>query len=241
MVKTNKVLIIDDDPAIRKFIRANLEARGYQVLLAMDGDEGIQVIEKELPDLVILDIMMPKMDGFEVCRQVREWSKVPIIMLSAREGETDKVKCLDSGADDYLTKPFSLRELLARIKAVMRRSQDNTDAPAMSKYQFGALEVDFAGHTARLNGESLDLTAVEDKILNYLSTNAGRVITSNQLLAKVWGEDYFGDNRVLQVNICRLRRKLQDDPKNPRYIQTKPGIGYIMAKPVSEDIPNIKS
>jgi DNA-binding response OmpR family regulator len=227
-MKATRILIVDDDPSIRKFVRANLEARDYEVLLAGDGDEAIKMIERELPDLILLDIMMPKMDGFDVCRQIREWSQIPIIMLSARDGELDKVRCLDCGADDYLTKPFSLRELLSRISAVLRRTRDNGDSSNKSKFKNSELEVDFARHIVTLNGEIINLTAVEDKILHYLTVNAGRVVTSNQLLEEVWGEEYFGDYRVLQVNICRLRRKLKDNAKNPKYIQTKPGIGYMV-------------
>jgi DNA-binding response OmpR family regulator len=230
-MKDARVLIVDDDPAIRKFIRANLEARNYEVLLAPDGESALQILEKERPDLIILDIMMPNLDGFEVCRRVREWSKTPIIMLSARDGEMDKVKCLDCGADDYLTKPFSLKELLSRIAAVLRRTKSDSGEVAQAKFQHGDLEVDFSCHTVTLKGESIDLTHCEYKILNYLALNAGRIITPNQLLEKVWGEEYFGDLRILQVNICRLRRKLKDDAKNPCYILTKPGIGYTISKP----------
>jgi DNA-binding response OmpR family regulator len=230
-MKQTIILVVDDDPSIRKFVRANLEARNYTVLLAADGDEGLQIFEKELPDLIILDIMMPKIDGFEVCRQIREWSKIPIIMLSAREGETDKIRCLDCGADDYLTKPFSLRELLSRINAVLRRTRDNLKTSTNARYNFGDLDVDFARHTVYLKGDLVGLTAVEDKILHYLTLNAGRIVTSNQLLEEVWGEEYFGDFRVLQVNICRLRRKLKDNAKKPKYILTKPGIGYMIVKP----------
>jgi DNA-binding response OmpR family regulator len=230
-MKQTTILVVDDDSSIRKFVRANLEARDYLVLLAADGDEAIKAVEKESPDLVILDIMMPKIDGFEVCRQIREWSKIPIIMLSAREGEIDKVRCLDCGADDYLTKPFSLKELLSRINAVLRRTRDSLKNSAVASYQYGDLEVDFGRHTVTLNGNLVGLTAVEDKLLHYLTLNAGRIVTSNQLLEEVWGEEYFGDFRVLQVNICRLRNKLGDSAKKPRYILTKPGIGYMVMKP----------
>jgi DNA-binding response OmpR family regulator len=229
-VKLTTILIVDDDPSIRKFVRANLEARGYSVVLAADGDEAIKSVEKELPDLIILDIMMPKIDGFEVCRQIREWSKIPILMLSAREDETDKVRCLDCGADDYLTKPFSLKELLSRINAVLRRTRDTLNNSADSRFLHGDLIVDFSRHVVTLDGKMVGLTAVEDKILHYLTLNAGRIVTSNQLLEEVWGEEYFGDFRVLQVNICRLRRKLKDSAKKPKYILTKPGIGYMVMK-----------
>ncbi len=228
-MKKLKILIVDDDPAIRKFVRANLEARDYEVFLAMDGEEGIKLTEQELPDLILLDIMMPKVDGFEVCRRVREWSQVPIIMLSAREGEADKVQCLDSGADDYLTKPFSLKELLSRIKAVLRRPQiDNSSFQPV--YCCGELEVDQTKNKVSLEGKDILLTRTEYKILSYLTANAGRVITPNQLLEKVWGEDYVEDNHLLQAHMTRLRHKLKDDYKNPKYIRTKIGIGYELRK-----------
>jgi DNA-binding response OmpR family regulator len=227
-MKATKILIVDDDGGIRKFVRANLEAREYGVLMAADGQEGLQVLEKELPDLILLDIMMPKIDGFEVCRRVREWSKVPIIMLSARDGEMDKVKCLDCGADDYLTKPFSLIELLSRIKAVLRRVQDNTPLFCRPKYKCEELEVDLAQNRVYLNGTDLILTGTEYKILSFLVSNAGRVITSDQLLGKVWGEEYVGDDHLIQVNVARLRKRLQDTRKVSKYIETRPGIGYMM-------------
>jgi DNA-binding response OmpR family regulator len=229
-MKSSRILIVDDDPSIRKFIRANLEVRDYDVLLAADGESALNILEKDQPDLIILDIMMPKMDGFEVCRRVREWSKIPIIMLSARDGEMDKVRCLDCGADDYLTKPFSLKELLSRIMAVLRRTKIEPGESSVSRFECGDLEIDFSRHMVMLKGNPVDLTSCEYKILIYLALNAGRIITPNQLLEKVWGEEYFGDFRVLQVNICRLRRKLKDNAKHPNYIQTKPGIGYTIMK-----------
>jgi DNA-binding response OmpR family regulator len=232
-MKPSRILVVDDDPTIRKFVRVNLEIRDFQVLLASDGDEALKVIEKELPDLIILDIMMPKIDGFTVCQRVREWSKIPIIMLSARDSEQDKVRCLDCGADDYLTKPFSLRELLSRIKAVLRRAQDTGSASLQPHFRLNDLEVDLASNTILLGGQDVRLTATEHKLLTYLTINAGRVITPDQLLEKVWGEDFIGEDRLLQVNICRLRHKLKDSAKNSRYIRTRPGIGYYMPKPDS--------
>jgi DNA-binding response OmpR family regulator len=225
-----RVLIVDDEPAIRKFVRANLEARDYEALVAPDGDEAIETIEKELPDLIILDIMMPRMNGFEVCRQVREWSQVPIIILSARGGEMDKVKCLEMGADDYITKPFGVDELMARIKAVMRRVQALEDVSNQPTYSYSDLTVDFAKHLVILGRESLKLTATEYRMLSYLALNAGRVITANQMLEHVWGDDYSGEDHLLQVNIGRLRQKLQDNARDPKYIQTKAGIGYMMVR-----------
>jgi DNA-binding response OmpR family regulator len=227
-MRESKILIIDDDPGIRKFVRANLEARNYTVFMAIDGQEGIQVLEKELPDLILLDIMMPKIDGFEVCKQVREWSKIPIIMLSARDGEMDKVRCLDCGADDYMTKPFSLNELLSRIKAVLRRVQNQDNVITQPKYQYMELQVDLAQNKVILGSSELCLTGTEYKILSYLVVNAGRIVTADQILEKVWGEDYVGDNHLIQVNMARLRNKLQDTRKTSTYIETRPGIGYML-------------
>jgi DNA-binding response OmpR family regulator len=227
-MKTQQILVVDDDPAIRKFVKANLEAREYQVLLAVDGDEALILLDNAMPDLILLDIMMPKLDGFEVCRRVREWSNIPIIMLSAREGETDKVRCLDCGADDYLTKPFSLKELLSRIKAVLRRAQDNGNLMVLPKYHYDDLEVDLSQNTVRLNGAELLLTGTEYKILSYLVANAGRLITPDQILGKVWGEEFLGDNHLIQVNMARLRKRLQDNGREPRYIETRSGIGYML-------------
>jgi DNA-binding response OmpR family regulator len=230
-MKTSSILVVDDDPSIRKFVRMNLEARGFEVLLAADGDEALKVIEKELPDMIILDIMMPKMDGFALCQKVREWSNIPIIMLSARDSEQDKVRCLDCGADDYLTKPFSLKELLSRIKAVLRRSQVAGDTSLKAHFVLNDLEVDLARNIILLGGRDVHLTAIEHKLLTYLIINAGLVITPDQLLEKVWGEDFIGEGRLLQVNICRLRRKLKDTARNSRYIRTRPGMGYFMPNP----------
>jgi DNA-binding response OmpR family regulator len=174
---------------------------------------------------------MPEMDGYEACWRVREWSQIPIIMLSAREGETDKVKCLDSGADDYLTKPFSLKELLSRINAVLRRVKIEDLKPDKVRFQNGELLVDFALHMVTLSGDNLDLTGIEYKIIAYLAANVGRIITTNQLLEKVWGEGYFGDSSMIQVHVYRLRRKIKDNTRNPKYIQTRSGIGYMMLSP----------
>ncbi|HSW58903.1 MAG TPA: response regulator transcription factor [Dehalococcoidales bacterium] len=224
------ILVVDDEPAIRKFVRANLEVRGFEVLLAADGCEAISVLEKEMPDLLVLDITMPKMDGFEVCKRIREWSQIPIIILSARGTELDKVKCLESGADDYITKPFGVEELMARVKAVIRRVQSSKENTSLPAYVNNDLEVDFAKHLVTLGSQEVNLTATEYRMLSYLAMNAGRVITGNQLLDHVWGEDYSGSDHLLQVNIGRLRQKLGDNARNPKYIHTKAGIGYMMAR-----------
>ena len=229
-MRKSRVLIADDEAAIRKFVRANLEVRDYETLMATDGSEACEIIERELPDLIILDINMPKMDGFEVCRQVREWSQIPIIMLSARNGEMDKVKCLEMGADDYIVKPFGVDELLARIKAVIRRVQASVASSNLPAFSYDGLVVDFAKHLVTLGGENIDLTATESRMISYLAMNAGRVITATQLLEHVWGEEYSGSDHLLQVNIGRLRQKLQDNARDPKYIQTKSGIGYMMMR-----------
>jgi DNA-binding response OmpR family regulator len=227
-MKTQQILLVDDDPTIRKFVRANLQARDYLVLLAEDGDQALKMLEHEEPDLILLDIMMPKIDGFEVCRRVREWSDIPIIMLSAREGETDKVICLDCGADDYLTKPFSLKELLSRIKAVLRRAQDNGNLLMLPKYHYDDLEVDLSQNKVHLKGEELSLTGTEYKILSFLVKNAGRMMTPDQILTKVWGEEFVGDNHLIQVNMARLRKRLRDNGRLPKYIETRTGMGYML-------------
>jgi len=225
-----RVLVADDEPAIRKFVRANLEARDYETTLVQDGMEALAAIEKDLPDLLILDLTMPKMDGFEVCRRLREWSQIPIIVLSARGGEMDKVKCLEMGADDYITKPFGVDELMARVKAVIRRVQASKESTSVPIYNYNDLVVDFVNHLVTLQGENIDLTATEYRMLAYLAINAGRVITANQLLDHVWGEEYSGSDHLLQVNVGRLRQKLGDNAREPRYIKTKAGIGYMLAR-----------
>ena len=225
-----RILVADDEPAIRKFVRANLEARDYETILVPDGVEALAAIEKEMPDLLILDLMMPKMDGFEVCRRLREWSQIPIIVLSARGGEMDKVKCLEMGADDYITKPFGVDELMARVKAVIRRVQASKESTSLPAYNYSNLVVDFVNHLVILQGESINLTATEYHMLSYLAMNAGRVITATQLLDHVWGEEYSGSDHLLQVNIGRLRQKLGDNAREPRYIQTKAGIGYMLTR-----------
>lgn len=227
-MKKPRVLVVDDDTSIRKFVRANLDARDYKVLLAENGVEAINIIEREPLDLIILDIMMPKMDGFEVCRLVREWSKIPIIMLSAKDGESDKLRCLELGADDYLTKPFSLNELLSRIKVIMRRTQFSSNTLVQSRFNCGNLEIDYNRHTVCLKGQEINLTGTEYKLLTYLAMNAGRVIAPQFILEKVWGQEYINKPRVLWVNISRLRRKLKAFNGAHDYIHTKPGIGYVI-------------
>ena len=226
------ILVVDDDTSIRKFIRANLDARNYEVLLATDGVEAMRLFAEHTLDLIVLDIMMPEMDGFQVCRLVREKSKVPIIMLSAKEGEGDKLRCLELGADDYLTKPFYLNELLLRIKAVLRRSQNLNSQVSSPMVTIGDLEIDYQNHLVYLKGHELNLTITEYKILTFLANNAGRIISPQLIMENVWGADYIGKPRVLWVNLSRLRRKLKEWDINREYIYTKPGLGYIIKEKI---------
>ena len=221
-----RVLIVDDDLAIIKFLRANLKAEDYETLTAMDGAEAIQTIEKELPDLVILDIMMPKIDGFEVCRQLREWSQIPVIMLSARGDEEDKVKCLNLGADDYITKPFGVGELIARVRAVFRRTEAAGTIPTQPSFTTGDLEINFVERSVTAAGKKVKLTPTEYSLLQELVINKGKVLTHTHLLNKVWGLEYREERQYLHVFIRRLRAELEPDPANPRYIVSVPGVGY---------------
>lgn len=217
---------MDDELTIIKFLRANLEARGYEVLAAVNGTEALRTFEMELPDLVILDIMMSEVDGFEVCHRLREWSQIPIIMLSARGDENDKVKCLDLGADDYITKPFGASELIARVRAVMRRTETSGSTPVQPSFTCGDLQINFAQRQVTIAGEEVKLTPTEYSLLQELAANAGKVLTHTHLLGKVWGSEYREDTQYIHVFVRRLRAKLEPDPANPRYVMTVPGIGY---------------
>ena len=225
MVKT-RILVVDDELSIIKFLRANLEANSYEVLAAMDGAEALQTFEMQLPDLVILDIMMPKVDGFEVCKRLREWSQVPIIMLSAQGDESDKVNCLDLGADDYITKPFGSDELIARVRAVLRRTKESAAIPTQPSFTRGDLQVNFAQRKVTIDGKEVKLTPTEYSLLQEFVLNAGKVLTHSHLLNKVWGPEYRDEREYLHVFIPRLRAKLEDEPTNPKYIATVSGIGY---------------
>src|SRR5436305_8083339 len=229
--KKTTILLVDDDVQLLKVVTHNLEAAGYQVLAVRDGVQALEAIEREAPELVLLDVMLPRMDGFEVCQRVREFSAVPIIMITPRGRGQDKVKGLDLGADDYLTKPFRVDELLARVRAVLRRAQftPNWHAQALSAATtIGELTIDYARHRVTKAGREVGLTPTEYRILAYLAQNAGRVVTQDLLLEHVWGSEYAGESHMLQVNVNRLRRKLEPDPAHPRYILTKVGIGYYL-------------
>jgi two-component system, OmpR family, KDP operon response regulator KdpE len=229
------ILVVDDDTSIRKFVRVNLDARDYRVLTAGDGEEALSLIKKEHLDLIILDIVMPNMNGFEVCRQIREWSRVPIIMLSAKDQEKDKLRCLELGADDYLTKPFSLFELLYRVKSILRRTFNSNQIPLQSNFNDGELEINFDRHAVHLNGQNVNLTSTEYKILSFLAMNAGRIIEPQYILERVWGQEYQDKNQLLWVNICRLRRKLSKVGEGKNRILTRPGFGYFIKERVKPE------
>ena len=229
--KKTTILTADDDPQLLRLVSRNLQLDGYDVLTAADGQQALELIEARTPDLVLLDVMMPRLDGFSVCQRVREFSSVPIIILTARGNDQDKIRGLDLGADDYLTKPFSVEELLARVRAVLRRAQLNAGDAAQglrSRVTIGDLTVDYAQHQVMMSGHEVELTPIEYRLLAYLAQNAGRIVTQDLLLEHVWGAEYVGESHLLQVNINRLRRKLEPDAARPHYIQTKTGVGYLL-------------
>jgi DNA-binding response OmpR family regulator len=231
-VKNPTIVTADDDPQLLRLVARNLTFEGYHVLTASDGEFALEQIEAQKPDLVLLDVMMPKMDGFTVCQRVREFSAVPIIILTARGQDEDKAHGLDLGADDYLTKPFSVDELLARVRAVLRRAQLSPhEHPYVTHTAIGDLTIDYAQRLVTVAGREVQLTPIEYSILAYLAQNAGRILLQDVLLEHVWGPEYRGEGHLLQVNINRLRHKLEPDPVHPRYIMTKPGIGYLLAAP----------
>ena len=221
-----RILIVDDDLTITKFLRANLEARNYETLIATDGTEALQTVEREIPDLMILDIVMPKMDGFEVCHRLREWSQIPIIMLSARGDVSDKVRCFDLGADDYMTKPFGVNELIARVRAVLRRTEAAGAMSTQPSFTSGDLEINFLQRRITVADKEVKLTPTEYSLLQELVLNAGKVLTHTHLLKRVWGSEYGQEREYLRVFVQRLRAKLEPDSENPKYIITVPGVGY---------------
>ncbi len=225
-MRKSRILIVDDDIGVVKSVRANLQAIGCETLVAMDGTEALQVIERELPDLIILDIMMPKPDGFEVCRQIREWSQIPIIMLSARHDVDEKAKCLNGGADDYITKPFGVNELIARMNAILRRTKEMGTTPTIPSFTSGDLRINFIERRVTVAGCEVKLTPTEYNLLKELVLNAGKVFSHATLLGRIWGPDYAEEREYLRVFIGRLRKKLETDPAHPKYIATAPGVGY---------------
>src|ERR1700730_15105510 len=226
MPQEKHILVVDDEPGIQNFIRRNLELRAFKVSLASNGLEALALFEKTNFALIILDIMMPRMDGLEVCRRIRQSSTVPIIILTALGEDADKIAALNQGADDYLTKPFSVGELLARVKAVLRRTNWTAVPPSVSTQRFGNLEIDFEQHCVRRDGELVKLTPTEFALLQELALYPGKMLTHETLLKRVWGPEYRRESEYLRVYIGRLRRKLEADPARPTHILTQPGIGY---------------
>ena len=230
-----KILIVDDEKPISDIIKFNLTKEGYETVTAFDGREAIEKFEEENPDLIILDLMLPEFDGLEVAKEVRKTSHIPIIMLSAKDSEFDKVIGLEIGADDYVTKPFSNRELLARVKAHLRRTENIESAVAEenasssnSEITIGDLKILPDAFVAQKRGEDIELTHREFELLHHLATHMGQVMTREYLLETVWGYDYFGDVRTVDVTIRRLREKIEDTPSRPEYILTRRGVGYYM-------------
>lgn len=225
---SKKILIVDDEPRYVRLMEANLISDNYQVVKAYNGEEALSLVASENPDLVLLDIMMPILDGFTVCERIRKFSTVPIIIVTVKGEEQDRVRGLDIGADDYIVKPFSATELLARVRAVLRRAAKPTNVPAQSIFHHGQMEINLAKAEVFLNGKMVYLSATEYRILLQLALNVGSVIPSEQLLKDVWGAEYQKDKEILWVSISRLRQKLEKDQNNPQHIVTRSGVGYIM-------------
>jgi two-component system KDP operon response regulator KdpE len=219
----NISLVIDDEPQIRRLLRVTLEANGYTVFDAMNGNEGIVQAAQCRPDIILLDLGLPDLDGVEVLKRIREWSKVPVIILSVRDREDDKIAALDAGADDFVTKPFSSGELLARLRTTLRRSRPQS---AEAVFRTGRFEVDLAARIVSKNGIEIKLTPTEYSLLRLLVVHAGKVLTHRQLLTEVWGPNAVGQTHYLRVHIAHLRDKLEDDAAKPKLITTEPGVGY---------------
>jgi len=228
------ILIIEDEKSICNFIKTALSVQNYRISMANTGEEGISMITSRCPDLVLLDLGLPDMDGSEIIRQVREWSNLPLIVISARTQEKEKVQALDLGADDYITKPFGSSELLARIRTALRHSNQPLTASGSpsSCYQVGDLCIDFEKRVVTLKREEVHLTGVEYKLVSLLAKNAGRVVTHDAIMTQIWGPYIEEDNRILRVNMANIRRKIEENPAEPQYIFTEIGIGYRMAEEV---------
>jgi DNA-binding response OmpR family regulator len=227
-----RILVVDDEPRYLRLLEANLLTKGYEVTTAMDGEEGLESFSADPADLVLLDVMLPRMDGFTVCQRIRQFSTVPIIMLTAKGEEHDRVRGLDVGADDYLVKPFSVMELLARVRAVLRRAQV-TDEGQDPFFTHGNLRIDFARAEVWLGEQPVYLSATEYRLLLQFTHNIGKVMSAEDLLTSVWGPEYKDDKEILWVTIARLRQKVEDDPHTPKHIATRSGLGYLMP-PIEE-------
>ncbi len=230
MAKGDKILVIDDDATLLDLLRQSLGKAGYEVVTATNGLAGLQKMYEERPDLIILDVMMPRMDGWETCRRIREISQVPIIMLTAKDEEADKIKGFKYGVDDYVTKPFSFAELTARVGAVLHRTRQQPPRREPAVYRIDNLVIDLENRRVTKDGKPLDLTPTEYRLLATLVENAGRVLSHEQLLTNVWGPEYVDDTGYVKRYIWYLRQKLEDDPSHPRYIITERGFGYRFRK-----------
>jgi two-component system response regulator VicR len=230
-----KILVVDDEQPIADILKFNLEKEGYQVICTFDGAEAVEKAFSEQPDLILLDLMLPVKDGMDVCKEIRARLMTPIIMLTAKDGEIDKVLGLEIGADDYVTKPFSMREILARVKAHLRRQQktavNGNGGDPGQVISIMNLVIDCDMYVVYKNGQALDLTHREFELLQYLARHPGRVMTREHLLQTVWGYEYLGDVRTVDVTVRRLREKIEDDPGRPEYILTRRGLGYMMRNP----------
>lgn len=228
-MKRTTILIVDDEPKIVRFLKTTLSLAGYEILIATTGEETLQLFDSEQPDLIVLDLGLPDIDGLDVLRQIREYSMVPIVILTARDDEKDKVRGLELGADDYLTKPFGSRELEARISAVLRRVEWSPQPNDMTEFSLADLSVDFRKRRVTVRDQEIHLTPTEYELLRQLIQHVGQVLLHSDLLRRVWGEEYRNDLAILRVNVSRLRQKIEDDPRQPRYILTIPGVGYTLA------------
>lgn len=225
-----KILVVDDERILVKGIKFNLENEGYQVQVGYDGEEAVELARHGSFDLIILDLMMPKIDGLQVCVRIREFSNVPVIMLTARSEDADKIMGFECGADDYITKPFNILELKARVRALLRRSGSAVQQGASNRLEVGHIQLSVGERAARKGEKPVELTAKEFDLMELLMRNPGRVYSRENLLNVVWGYEYIGDIRTVDVHIRRLREKLEMDPANPEYIRTKWGVGYYLSK-----------
>jgi DNA-binding response OmpR family regulator len=230
-MKQFRVLIVDDEPRILKFLELKLKASGYGVLTANSGFEALEQVEAQAPDLVVLDVLMPKKDGFETLKELRAFSSVPVIILSAKEADTDKVRGLKLGADDYLAKPFSPDELVARIEAVRRRLESAQDRKVVEFITLGHMSIDLKKHTVVVNGKEIQLTRIEWLLLSELARNAGKLMLYDELLTRIWGPEYRDDVQILRTWVSRLRHKIEQEPDQPAIIHTIPKTGYIIDQP----------
>ncbi len=230
---TNKILVVDDEPRYLRLLEANLRTEGYEVFTAMDGLQAIEAFSATPVDLILMDVMMPRLDGFAACQRIRQFSNVPIIILTAKGEEHDRVRGLDLGADDYLVKPFSATELLARVRAVLRRSLVSKDVSQSRFFEHETLRIDFARAEVWRAGQPIFLSATEYRLLLQFAHNVGKVMSAEDLLTSVWGPEYRNDKEILWVSIARLRQKLEDDAHSPKHIVTRSGLGYLMP-PIEE-------